>query len=96
MSSNEWSSANSMSAIMFSIRENNKSCNSSDGGGTSVGFGNSDVGGNIRLKNAWLWFNTNRKNFSKLAFIHFIGVVEPLPATLVTAMLVTDVRSEIC
>jgi len=43
-----------MSAIIFSIRENNKSCNSSDGGGNSVGGGSSDVGGNIRLKNAWV------------------------------------------
>ena len=58
-----------MSAIIFSIRENNKSCNSSDGGGssvTSVGGGSSDVGGNIRLKNAWVRWNTNSKNFSKL------------------------------
>ena len=43
-----------MSAIIFSILENNKSCNSSDGGGNSVGGGSSDVGGNIRLKNAWV------------------------------------------
>ena len=55
-----------MSAIIFSIRENNKSCNSSDGGGNSVGGGSSDVGGNIRLKNAWVRLNTNSKNFLKL------------------------------
>ena len=70
MSSNEWSSENSMSAIIFSIRENNKSCNSSDGGGNSVGGGSSDVGGNIRLKNALVMLNTNIKNFFMLIRKH--------------------------
>ena len=81
MSSNEWSSENSISAIIFSIREKNKSCNSSDGGGNSVGGGSSDVGGNIRLKNAWVVLNTNIKNFLML-IRKYPNAVRALPEPL--------------